>query len=248
MNTNKNGVYFGAKQEALITPKEGYKVVSVEVINTKTGDIVPSELKDSTEHPGRCICTFVQPSSDVVIKPKVEQILYSITIEIDNNCSVVFVEQDSLADIEIQTAVKNEDSVSKQATFKYPQHSLNDANDNTLNVGEDIETTDKPNFESYNESPDVKSDSQDNENEEESEETSNTDVVYDGGQYSGVLVTKEATVITQKEYENKIKRYWDWKREYDEGRCTEQKFKDIQKRHRKFYDDIAAGRIIVKES
>lgn len=43
--------------------------------------------------------------------------------------------------------------------------------------------------------------------------------------------------------------YWQCKRAFDEGRLSQEEFKDIQRRHYKFYDDISEGLIVVlKES
>ncbi len=233
MNKNKNGVRFGAKQEAIITPKEGYEVVSVEVINTDTKEVVLSELKKSTEHPGRCICTFVQPSANVVVKPTIKPILYSITIEASSNCSVVFVEEESLADIEINDALEKDSSENNDSTFNCPQHSVKDDTTEALNVGVSDDESDL-------------SDIADNEDEDESEVESSTDVMYDSGSFSDVIAPKKPTVMTQKELDKKNEVYWQWKREFDEGRCTKEKFNEIHKRHRKLYADISAGRVIVK--
>ncbi len=136
MNTKE--VRYGTKQEAVITPKPGHKLDKVMVINTADNQIIPSEVVEISDNPLQYKCSFEQPAGHVTIKTSVSPILYSVTIEENDMCNIVFVEQDSEVDVEIKNKFNEGQKEGSQPGFNSPQHSFNDADDGALGVGENI--------------------------------------------------------------------------------------------------------------
>lgn len=292
MDNNTKNVRFGTKQEAIITPKEGYEVESVTVVNTADNSVIPSELKQNEETPNQWVCSFLQPAAHVVIKPVTRPILYSVSFEVSDTFTVVLVEQDSMADIEITSAAneqkESEETAEEQNTekedsdFKEPQHSVKEGAEDALDVGgKEGEETDASSYtqdittenadvqveeavqqnENNVSQPEVEdaaevviktSDSSEvvEDNSSDGKEPDNTtgggDVAYDAGDYAEELEDFEPIVITQKQYDDRNTLYWSWRGKYDEGKCPEEKFEKIRKKHKQWIDDIQAGRIIVK--
>lgn len=101
-------VLYGAKQEAVLTPKEGYEVESVEVFNKTTNEVVPSQLTKTSDNPPQWTCTFSQPAGVVAVRPKMRPIYYAVIIEECEHCSIVLMESNDVVDVKI-TAVNNAD-------------------------------------------------------------------------------------------------------------------------------------------
>lgn len=138
---NIKGVKVGTKQEALITPKPGYEVAEVKVVLTADNQVVPSELKQISDNPAQWACYFEQPAGHVSIKPVINPILYSVTIEENDMCNIVMVEQNSDVDVEIKSAAdaNNEDEkkvAEGSSDFNVPQRSVNEDAKMALDVGE----------------------------------------------------------------------------------------------------------------
>lgn len=136
---NIKGVKVGTKQEALITPKPGYEVAEVKVVLTADNQVVPSELKQISENPAQWACYFEQPAGHVSIKPVINPILYSVTIEENDMCNIVMVEQNSDVDVQIKDAAIVEDEGKKEtpeetSDFNSPQHSVNEDAKRALDV------------------------------------------------------------------------------------------------------------------
>lgn len=251
MDNNKKSVSFGTKQEAIITPKEGYEVESVTVVNTADNSVIPSELKQNEDTPTQWICSFLQPAAHVLIKPVTRPILYSVSFEISDEYTVVLVESDSMAEIEIKTAASEQDNTKEKTEntepentdFNKPQHSFNEGADGALDVGD--ENNDGAE-DSVGDLADVSNDNDELSMDAETEEEGVTDVPYDAGEFSEELEDFEPVVISQKEYSDKNNLFWSWKKEYNLGKCSEEKFASIQAKHLQWIEDINAGKIIVK--
>ena len=258
MENLKKSVSFGTKQEAIITPKEGYEIESVIVINTATNNTIPAEVKPVPENPTQWVCSFVQPAAHVTIKPIVRPVMYSITFDITEECDIILVEQGSFADVEIQSSVSKDDPTSDAtpSDFRDPQHSSD--NSGALDVGENESDTEEnsssvvvdENKASLNdENDEVKSESfeddQANVSEEAEDAVPNNDVAYDAGDFEDELEDVEPVEMSRSDYDKKIELYWSWKKEFDMGKCPEDKFLDIKKRHLQFLDDVSAGRIVI---
>lgn len=253
---NKKSVCFGTKQEAIITPKEGYEVTEVAVVNTADNSVIPSELRQDEHIPTQWICSFVQPAAHVIIKPAICPIQYSVSFEISDAFTVVLVEHDSPADIEIKMAADQQnnnsdiqaeqESNSQESDFSEPQHSVNDGANEALDVGD----KDAKNLSA---SPDTEAESESSTGEyiadgeaTVQEPEGNSDVAYDAGEFADELEDFEPVVITQQQYNEKNNLFWSWKTEFDYGRCSEEKFANIQKKHQQWLEDISAGKIVVE--
>ena len=127
-------VCFGTVQEAFITPKPGHELERVVVINTVDNQVVPSEVSKVCDNPLQYKCSFVKPAVHVNIKPVIKPIMYSVTIEENELCNIVFVEKDSAVDVEIKDAFKQEEEDTTSAGFNTPQHSFNDGGAAALDV------------------------------------------------------------------------------------------------------------------
>ncbi len=246
MNTNVKEVRFGAKQEAVVTPKVGYELERVEVINTADNSIVPSELHKTSDSPAQYVCSFFQPAGHVTIKPFVRPILYSVTIEVPEECTVVLVEKDSLADIEIKNAIGQEthnpsevsDTAETGEDFNQPQHSVETIDEQGLDVGEE----------------ELKPDAGDLVPEDEPVPEDDAAVEEDAGSPAVAECEvcleddddDEPIVMTQAEYDRKMTLYWQWREKYERGECPKEKFDDIKKRHIEFTDKITKGKIIIQ--
>lgn len=92
-------------------------------------------------------------------------------------------------------------------------------------------------------------DTVDSEETEESEEPEDKhDVVYDAGEFADELQEVQPLYITDEERKTKINLYWDYRKAFDEGRISKDKFYEVYKKHSQFLDDIRDGRIVVKEA
>lgn len=259
MNTNVKEVRFGTKQEAMVTPKEGYELEAVEVINTADNSVIPSELRKVSDNPAQYICSFVQPAGHVTIKPYVKPVLYSVTFEVSSECNIVLVEQESMVEVEIKSAVGQEneneppsgsDDIAKgDEDFNQPQHSDNEYIEEGLNVGEQVEVPNTFDVEPGNEhdlpaEPDVITDvvGELDDYEVDDKAAFTADVCLEDDADDG-----EPEEITPDEYEDKNTLYWQWKDKFDAGECTEEKFLDIRRRHMDFIEKINTGRIVVKQ-
>lgn len=257
MNTNVKEVRFGTKQEAVVTPKMGYALERVEVINTADNSIVPSELHKTSDSPMQYVCTFLQPAGHVTIKPIVKPILYSVTIEAHEECNIVLVETDSPADIEIKNAIVHEEKTPEEVEakaesredFNQPQHSSDTHIEQGLDVGEEDlkpEVVDlmpenismpEPDAEEADAVEDIPDDSAASQPVEcavrlEDDEDDDED--------------DEPIFISQAEYDKKMELYWKWREAADRGECTKEKFDEIKKLHIEFTDKITKGKIIIQ--
>lgn len=254
----KKSVSFGTKQEAIITPKDGYEIESVIVTNTATNNTIPVDVKQVPENPTQWVCSFVQPAAHVTIKPIVRPIIYSITFDVSDEYDIILVEQGSLADVEIQSSVSKDDTTSDEtpSDFRDPQHSSD--NSSALDVGENESDTEAnsssavvdENEDSLTaESDEVKSESSDENQANVSEETEdavpNNDVPYDAEDFEDELEGVEPVEMSRSDYDKKIELYWSWKTEFDMGKCPEYKFLDIKKRHLQFLEDVHNGKIVL---
>ena len=277
MNKNVKEVRFGTKQEAVITPKEGYELEKVVVINTVDNSVVPSEITKTADNPLQFVCSFIQPAGHVTIKPYVKPILYSVTFEVSDECNIVLVEQESMADVEIKSAISGDaqtppegnEPAEASGDFKHPQHSSTQDTEEGLNVGDNEPQTNTEN-ETHTAATEPSVDEPVDTNNETTQETTpvsehgvaeaeeNTDeavesgteerrdVAYDAANYIEDQDDIEPTIISQKELDEKNESYWQWKEEYDAGRCPEEKFLDIKKRHLEFMDNISSGKIVIQ--
>ncbi len=139
MNAQNKPVPIGTKQEAIITPKEGYEVAEVVVINTATNETVPSELKKTSEIPAQWTCSFAQPAGSVSIRTSVKPILYSVTIEECDNCNIVLLDYSDAAEVELKASDneandETEEAAEDPANFNCPQHSVKNGADEALDV------------------------------------------------------------------------------------------------------------------
>lgn len=114
-------VLFGARQEVVLSPKEGYEVEAVEVFNKTTNKAVPAELTQTCENPPRWTCSFIQPAGVVTVRPKMKPICYSVIIEECDNCCVVLLESDDAVDI--QMAVTNTEAAPEEKPLAPEQES-----------------------------------------------------------------------------------------------------------------------------
>lgn len=73
------------------------------------------------------------------------------------------------------------------------------------------------------------------------------DSIYDAGEFEDELQEVEPEIISGKTRDKKNDLYWQHRKAYDAGQITKEKFLEVQKKHMQFLDDIAKGKIIVKE-
>lgn len=246
MNSNVNAVAqyaFGTKQEAIISPKDGYELEKVTVLNSTTNEEVEVELKKNPNNPAQWICSFLQPAGTVTIKPVLKPIFYSVIIEECENCDIILVEQDAAAEIQIRAAENttpteevsseneeiniekedNSEAQSENSNFSDPQHSFK-TDTGTASVL-DVEETDSKDSTEKN--------------------AQNTD--NDGDEIDDELKDIEPTYITQAANDKKHRIFWDHRTAFEEGRITKAKFEEVKKKHMQYLDDVSSGRIIIKE-
>ena len=114
MSAMEKKVLFGATQEAVLSPKEGYEVESVRVFNKTTNEVVPSQLTKTSDNPPQWTCTFYQPAGVVAIQPVMRPIVYSVIIEECENCSIVLMESNDV--VAIKMAAVNQDADAAEDT------------------------------------------------------------------------------------------------------------------------------------
>lgn len=233
-------VPIGAQQVAMLTPKEGYEVESVRVINTTTNEDVPCELVKANENPAQWKCTFKQPAGAVSIKPNVIPILYTVIIEESEYCNIVLLEaEDADGVIEQITEEKTETKKEDVSNFNNPQHSFEKDAEEALNVGEG-ESKKSAEVEITEETPDINEDL-------DSVAEVDGDKIYDGGEFEEEI-NQEPILMTQAEYDRKNDLYWKWRNAANEGKCNKEEFEQVKKQHLQLQDDIYSGKVKIVES
>ena len=248
MNSHVKEVRYGTRQEVSISPKAGYELEKVEVVNKVDNSIVPCELTKTSDNPAEYVCSFIQPAGNVAIQPFVRPIVYSVMFEVCEECDILFVEEGSQADVEIKSAIGYEDDehpeVSEDAEtdedFKQPQHSTNENDEPGASAGEE---DDKPVNDVDNSGGEAAPEDEDAEGADSGNEQSATefDVCYEDDEED-----EEPIVISAAEFDKRNNLYWKWREKYERGECPDEKFKEIKKRHFEFTDKISEGKIIVQ--
>lgn len=233
-------VPIGAEQIVMLTPKEGYEVESVSVINTVTNEDVPYELLKMNDNPAQWKCTFKQPAGAVSIKPKVVPILYTVVIEECEYCNIVLLEAEEAAGVEekvIESTPETKDE--DKSNFNNPQHSIENDAEVALDVGEgDTEELLEDEITEEASEKEGKSNPVDN---------GNGDKIYNGGEFEEEI-NQEPVLMTQAEYDRKNDLYWQWRNAANEGKCNKEEFEKVKKQHLQLQDDIYNGKVKIVES
>lgn len=267
MNSIENKVQFGAKLNYALSPKEGFEIESVEVFNKTANQEVPCELTKTNDSPLQYICSFIQPAGVVTIRPKTKPILYSVIIEVCENCSVVLVEANEDVDIEIAAVAEagtadDEQAVNDEVDNKPEAAQTSEApGQENMDPVPPLDEEEGPATESHGDSVNFNMPQHSVHTEENADEASDVeeketidavgatqDKVYDAGEFAAELEDIEPTIITQADVDKKNKAFWQHRDAFMAGQISKDEFEKVNKKHMEFLDDISRGLIEVKES
>lgn len=266
----EKSVQFGTLQEAILAPKEGYEVDTVEVLNRTTNEVVPSQLTKTSDNPPRWVCSFRQPAGVVVIKPKMKPILYSVIIEECDNCCIVLMESNDVVEVmaAADTSVQAVEAEDVQGAHKDDEPPFHEEADGTQQPPQEMiefdpeAELDELDFDEAEVIPDDTEGedldegaegntylSEIGDEEEEGQADDATELTQDEAQDTGKFqkeVEEVAPIVmTQAEYDKKCASYWQHRHAFDAGKISREDFEAVRRKYMKLSEDITSGAVII---